>query len=315
MIQLPRPDTLGIDIHLPEGIGRWRDVYLAGFLQQLIVFLVLAAGLYLFARIARQLVSQQIPDVNKRHTIRKAISYSYGLLLLLVAVALFADALVGFGTLVAVVLAGVAIALQDVLKSFVGWLYVSGRTGVQVGSRIEVDGVVGDVIDIGVFKTTLLEIGNLVFGRQSTGRLVTVPNSKMISDNVFMSTTSNPFVWQEIRLFVTFESDWQRAEAILREIVNEIHEEIAPELARGFEKLERRYAFKYGTLTPIVYVSIAEFGVELDLRFLIPVRRRRGSVDRVSRRILEALAAEPNVRIAYPTYRVYRRGEEGGSGS
>jgi small-conductance mechanosensitive channel len=313
MTQLPLPDTARLDINVPDMIGRWRDLYVHGFLQQLLVFIALAAGLYLVARIVRRLITQQVPDVNHRHTLRKWVGYAYVLLLFLVAVALFADALTGLGTIIAVVLAGVAIALQDVLKSVVGWLYLSGRTGVQVGSRVEVDGTIGDVIDIGIFKTTVLEIGNLVYGRQSTGRLVTIPNSRMISTNVFMSTAYNPFVWQEVRIAVTFESDWKRAEEILREIAVEIHEEIAPELAQGFQKLERRYAFKYGALTPIVYVSIGERGVDLDLRFLIPVRRRRGSVDRVTRRILDAFAAEPNVRIAYPTYRVYRAGEGGGA--
>jgi len=309
MRQLPRLDTAAVDIQLPEQIGRWRDLYVHGLVQQLLLFLLLATALYLVARVARQLVLQQVPDVNKRHVLRQWITYGFWLLLLIVAVALFADALTGLGTIIAVVLAGVAIALQDVLKSVVGWLYISGRTGVQVGSRIEVDGVIGDVIDTGVFKTTVLEIGNLVYGRQSTGRLVTIPNSRMIAANVFMSTPYNPFVWQEIRIVVTFESDWQRAEEILRDIAREIHDEVAPELAEGFQKLERRYAFKYGTLTPIVYVALADHGVELDLRFLIPVRRRRGSVDRVTRRILAALDAEPNVELAYPTYRVFQAGE------
>jgi small-conductance mechanosensitive channel len=309
MRQIPRIDTLNVDIDLPDQLERWRAVYVHGFVQQLLLFLVIAIGLYLLARVARKLITHQVADINQRHMLRKWVGYAYGLLLFLMGVALFADALAGLGTIIAVVLAGVAIALQDVLKSVVGWLYISGRTGVEVGSRIEVDGVVGDVIDIGFFKTTVLEIGNLVYGRQSTGRLVTIPNSRMISSNVFMSTVSNPFVWQEVRVVVTFESDWERAEAILREIATEIHTEIAPELAKGFKKLEKRYAFKYGTLTPIVYVSLAENGVLLDLRFLIPVRRRRGSVDRVTRRILTALAAEPNVRIAYPTYRMYRAGE------
>lgn len=312
---LPTPDTLGLDIHLPEPIERWRSLYLTDLTQQLVVFVVLALVLYLLARVARQIVSQQVPDVNRRHRLRKWIGYAYGVLLALFAVALFADALAGFGTLVAVVLAGIAIALQDVLKSIVGWLYISGRTGVRVGSRIEVDGVVGDVIDIGFFKTTLLEIGNLVYGRQSTGRLVTVPNSKMLAGNVFLSTTENPFVWQEIRLVVTFESDWERAATILREIADEIHAEIAPELERGFRDLERRYAFKYGTLTPIVYTSIVEDGVALDLRFLIPVRRRRGSVDRVSRRILHAFAAEPQIRFAHRAHRLYPAGEPAASES
>ncbi len=307
---LPGGDTAAIEIHLPSALERWRDAYLQDASEKLIVFLVLALLFYLLARLARQVIARNIEDVNRRHILRKSVGYGYAILLVLTVVALFADALAGLGTIVAVVLAGVAIALQDILKSVVGWLYISTRSGVQVGSRIEVEGVIGDVIDIGVLKTTVLEVGNLVYGRQSTGRLVTIPNSRMVSSSVFLSAAYNPFVWQEIQVVVTFESNWQRAEGILREIAEEMHAEIAPELERGFKKLERRFAFKYGTITPIVYVSLDERGVALTLRFLTPVRRRRGSVDRVTRRMLAAFAEDPEVELAYPTYRVYRLGEE-----
>jgi small-conductance mechanosensitive channel len=308
MIQLPLPgaDTGRIAVPLPEEFERWRDIYLHSVTQKLIVFLALALLFYAVSRIARQQVGAQIEDVNRRHILRKWVKYSYVTLLALTAIALFADALAGFGTILAVVLAGIAVALQDVLKSIVGWFYISTRAGVQVGSRIEVDGVTGDVIDIGVLKTTMLEVGNLVYGRQSTGRLVTIPNYLMLSDSVFAAAADIPFVWQEIKLEVTFESDWERAEAVMREIANEHHAELAPDLERGFHRLERRFAFKYGTLTPIVYVTIAASGVELTLRFLTHVRRRRGGVDRMSRRILAAFAREPDVELAYPTYRIFR---------
>jgi small-conductance mechanosensitive channel len=312
MIQSPIPapvDTALRRVNLPDDFERWRDVYLQDAGEKLVVFLLLAILFYVAAHLARRFATQNIEDVNRRHILRKWISYGYVALLLLTVVALFADALAGLGTLVAVVLAGIAIALQDILKSVVGWMYISTRSGVQVGSRIEVEGVVGDVVDIGVLKTTVLEVGNLVYGRQSTGRLVTIPNSRMIASSVFLSAAYNPFVWQEVQVVVTFESDWQRAETILREIAAELHAEIAGEVERGFKKLEARFAFKYGTITPIVYASLGENGVQLTVRFLCHVRRRRGSVDRVTRRLLAAFAAEPNVRIAYPTYRVYRRGE------
>lgn len=311
MIQFPFPPVDTIQAQLPTALERWRGISVAVLAEKLVLFVVLAVLFYAMAYLARRLVRANIEDVNRRHIIRKWISYGYAVLLVLTGVALFADALTGLGTILAVILAGVAIALQDILKSVVGWMYISTRSGVQVGSRVEVEGVIGDVIDIGVLKTTMLEVGNLVFGRQSTGRLVTIPNSKMISASVFLSAADNPFVWQEVQLVLSFESDWQRAEAILREIAEEMHAEIAPELERGFHKLERRFAFKYGTITPIVYASLEERGVALTLRFLTHVRRRRGSVDRVTRRVLTALAAEPNVRIAYPTYRIYRKkGEE-----
>jgi small-conductance mechanosensitive channel len=306
VIQTPLPtgDTLRIDLPIPSALERWRDVYLHTSIEKLVVFVVFAVLLYLLTRLARRAIGNNIEDINRRHALRKWVMYSYAVLLILVAIALFADWLTGLGTILALLVAGIAVALQDVLKSVVGWLYLSGRAGVEVGSRIEVDGIIGDVIDIGVLKTTMLEVGGaLVFGRQSTGRLVTVPNYRMLSEAVLIAPASSPFVWQEVKLTVTFESDWRRAEEILREIGAEIHADVAPQLEHGFRQLERRYAFKYGALTPIVYVSLGESGVELTLRFLVHLRRRRGMTDLVSRRILQTLREESGIRIAYVTYR------------
>jgi small-conductance mechanosensitive channel len=273
---------------------------------------VMAVLVYLLTRVVRRLLRNHIEDVNRRHIFQKYVRYFAATLLLVSGAALFADSLAGLGTVLALLLAGVAVALQDVLKSVVGWLYVSGRSGIEVGSRIQVSGVEGDVVDIGVLKTTVLEVGNLVYGRQSTGRLVTIPNYRLLSENVHFQGTTNPWLWQEVRVTITFESNWQRAEEVLRQAGEEMHAELAPQLGAGFHRLEQRYAFKYGTLTPIVYLMISGTGVEMTLRFLTAVRRHRGSIDRVSRRILTLLSQEPSVELAHPTYRMFRRGEEGG---
>lgn len=311
-MQLPlpqNPDTLTVP--LPAAFEQWRDLYLHGAFQKAIAFLVVAVLVLIVARVARRQVLTSIDDVNRRHSLRKLIGYAAGVLIFLFGVALFADFLGGLGTVLAVLLAGIAIALQDILRSVVGWVYISSRrSGIEIGTRLEVSGVTGDVIDIGLLKTTVMEVGNLVFGLQSTGRLVTIPNNRMVAEAVIVSGDANPFVWHEVKVGFTFESDWRRAEEILRAAGEELHAEIAPELDAAFRRMERRFAFKYGTLTPIVYATLAERGVELALRYLTPVRRRRGSEDRVVRHVLEAVAAEPSVAFAYPTYRAFRRGED-----
>lgn len=308
----PQPDSLTVP--LPAAFEQWRDLYLHGAFQKVVAFVLVAVLLLIVARIARRHVSANIQDVNRRHSLRKLVGYATGALIFLFGVALFADFLSGLGTVLAVLLAGIAIALGDMLRSIVGWLYLSSRrSGISVGTRVEVSGFTGDIIDIGVLKTTVMEVGKMVYGLQSTGRLVTLPNNRMVAEAVIFSGEANPFVWHEVKIAVTFESDWRRAEEILREAGHELHAEIAPELAAAFARMERRYAFKYGTLTPIVYVTLAEHGVELVLRYLTPVRRRRGSEDRVVRHLLTAVAADPAVEFAYPTYRVFRPGREGGA--
>ena len=309
-LPIPQPDSLAVPI--PQTFERWRDLYLHDLGAKLLAFLVMAVLVYAVTRVVRRLIRDNFEDINRSHILQKYSSYAAAFLLFLSGVALFADSLQGFGTVLAVLLAGIAVALQDVLKSVVGWVYISGRSGLEVGSRIEVGGVTGDVVDIGVLKTTVLEVGTLVYGRQSSGRLVTITNYRLLSDHVHFQGSANPWAWQEVRVTITFESDWKRAEGLMREIGEEVHAELGTELEAGFRLLERRYAFKYGTLTPIVYVTISGTGVELTLRFLTAVRRYRGTVDRVSRQILSAFAAEPSVELAHPTYRVFRRGEAGG---
>jgi small-conductance mechanosensitive channel len=307
LIQIPQPgaDPPTIEIPLPTAFETWRDLYLQSALEKSLVFLLCAILLYSVTRLIRRAITANIEDVNRRHQLRTWVNYGYATLLLLVALAMFGNWLAGLGTILALMVAGIAVALQDVLKSVVGWFYLSGRAGVEVGSRIEVDGIVGDVIDIGVLKTTMLEVGGpLLFGRQSTGRLVTVPNYRMLAGAVLIAPAAAPYVWHEVRVNVAFDSDWRRAEEILRGIGAEIDRRVAPDVERGFRQLDRRYAIKHGTTTSIVYVTIGPSGVELTLRFLVNVRGRRGTVDFASRQVLERFAAEPAIRFAYTTYRV-----------
>ncbi|CAN5215559.1 hypothetical protein BH24GEM2_BH24GEM2_00350 [soil metagenome] len=307
MIQLPvlPPDATSFRVPLPSSMEHWQSLG-----EKLFLFAAVALVLHLLVRLAHRQADVFVEDPVRRHTVRKWVGYGYIAVLGLVSLGLFSSALARLGTILALLLAGLAVALQDVLKSVVAWLYISSRSGLRIGDRVEVNGVTGDVIDIGVLKTSLLEVGNLVYGLQSTGRVVTVPNYSMLSSNVFSDTITNPFVWQEIRVVVTFESDWQRADLLLREIIEAHHEQISDELERGFRAMEQRYAFRSGTLTPIVYVSIAAHGVDLTLRFLTHSQRRRASIDRVTRQVLQALEQDPGIEVAYPTYRILRLGDE-----
>ncbi|MGD8866560.1 MAG: mechanosensitive ion channel family protein [Gemmatimonadales bacterium] len=291
----------------------WDAVTTGGVIDELIVLLLVAGSLYALSRFIRRGIESHIEDINKRHQLRKFVTYIFWIALITVGVTLFAErlALTDISTILGLIAAAVTIALADVVRSLAGWIYVNSRRGIEIGSRVEVDGVMGDVIDIGMLKTTLLEVGKpLVHALQSTGRIVTVPNSVFLNKNVVASATVNPLVWQEIQILVTFESDWRRAREIMQDVANEQYEEIVPDLKAGFAKLEREFAYRLGSTAPIVYTEIADSGVLLTLRNLTPVRRRRSMTDRISVEILDRFANEPSIEFAYPTYRVYRLGEE-----
>jgi small-conductance mechanosensitive channel len=300
---------------LPQALDRvWSALTSGGVLEQLLILFLVGAALFALSRVLRRGIDAHIEEVNRRHQLRKIVTYAFWIAIAIAAVTLFAErlALADIGTVLGLIAAAVTIALADVVRSLAGWIYISSRRGVEIGSRVEVEGIEGDVIDIGLLKTTLLEVGEpLVHGLQSTGRIVTVPNSLFLMGKVLASASVNPLVWQEIQVLVTFESDWKRAREMIQAIADEGYEKIVPDLKASFENLERRYAFRLGSTAPIVYTEIADSGVLLTLRYLTPVRRRRSSVDHISGRILDSFAEEPNVEFAYPTYRVYRLREEG----
>lgn len=271
-----------------------------------VVAVVAVAVAYALYRLLARRISAQVADAEKRHRYRKRASYTIAFFLVLVLGVVFLETLRELGTLLGFIGAGLAIALREYLASFLAWFYIVGQRSVSLGSRIEVDGVRGDVIDIGVFKLTLIEIRGEGMGEQSSGRLVTVPNFKVLTDPVFHFTTGTPYVWDEIEFTVTFESDWEKARGIVEEVGREVYEPHREEIESGFRRLEQAYAFRYGVTTPIVYTSIGASGIALKLRYLSHVRRRRGDRDRISREILRRFRAEPSIEFAYPTSRVYR---------
>lgn len=278
--------------------GRW-----------IVALLVLLAAWILY-RIAARQIGEQVGDAEKRHRYRKRVSYTIAAAVVLVLSIAFFDAVRELGTVLGFIGAGLAIALREYLASFLAWFYILGQRNIALGSRIEIgspNGVRGDVIDIGVFKLTLVEVRGEGIGEQSSGRLVTIPNFKVLTDPVYHFTAGSPFVWDEIDFTITFESDWERAKSILRAIAEEIYEPHAEEIETGFRQLESAYAFRYGITTPIVYVSIGASGVNLRLRYLSHVRQRRGNRDTICREVLKRFEAEKErVELAYPTSRVYR---------
>ena len=270
-----------------------------------IAALVLLAGAVLAYQVLTRQISSHVADAEKRHLYRKRAGYVVALFVVLVLAVAFFEEIRRLGTVLGFLGAGLAIALREYVASFLAWFYIMGQRNITLGSRIEVAGVRGDVIDIGVLKLTLVEVRGEGLGEQSSGRLVTLPNFKVLTDPVYHFTLGSPYVWDEMEFSVTFESDWGKARELLERIGQEVFEPHREEIEAGFHQLEHDYAFRYGVTTPIVYTSVGSNGVQLKLRYLTHVRQRRNNRDQISRRVLELFAAE-GIEMAYTTTRTYR---------
>ena len=216
------------------------------------------------------------------------------------------------GTFLGLVSAGVAIALSDVLVDIAGWLILITKPPFEVGDRIQIGEHSGDVVDISVLHFHMLEIGNWVDSDQSTGRLVQVPNSKILTDPIANYTSGFPFLWHEMPVVVTFESDWCKAKTKLHEMVTEASAEMSESAAEFLRKRPSRMLIQYPVVSATVYTSVLDHGICLSMRFLTDPKRRRAFDEILWEGVLNMVADEPGIDLAYPTQRFVMPGQEDG---
>lgn len=281
--------------------------YFLNIIYTILVFLVI----YLLASIARRLINRHVHNLKRRHRMRKISFYTCGAFLIVALLEIWTSALPSFTTIISFVGAGLALALHEVVLCFAGWLLINIKKPYEVGERIEVNNIKGDVIDIGVFQTFMIEVGNWVAADQSTGRIISLPNSSVFRHAVYNYTKEFPFIWNELSVLVTFESNWQKAHDLILTTAQENVDEIQNKMNTLIERMSYRYLVHYNKLTPVVYTKIADCGVLLTLRYLTDAKKRRTSENEISRAILESFGKERDIDFAYPTTRFYDNIKEG----
>jgi len=306
MNELLQSTTAWIHEHLGLGTGQLGDIVLT-----LVVW-----GLVVGARIAfGHMIEHRMPDVQRRYIVKKTLNYVLGFIFFGTTIVIWFGGLTGWSAYLGLVSAGLAIALQDPLVNLAGWIFISVRKPFVVGDRIEIGGHRGDVIDLRLFQFSLIEIGNWVDADQSTGRIIHVPNGWVFKQTTANYTAGFKFIWDEISVMVTFESDWRRAKEILSGVAAKhtvIKDEEASEEVR---RASRKYMIFFQHLTPIVWTSVADSGVVLTMRYICEPRRRRGTETAIWEDILTAFGGENAVDFAYPTTRFYANPTEGKAGA
>ena len=271
---------------------------------------LIASGLGLFLVLilrlmAIRLVNDQIDDPRVRYTWRKSISYGSLIISLFLVIGPWLPAIGNISTFLGIITAGLTVALREPIVDFVGWIFLLWRQPFQVGDRIEIGDHAGDVIDVRMFQFTLMEIGNWVEADQSTGRVIHVPNSRVFQTAIANYSKGFQYIWNEIPVLITFESDWEKAKSILTAIANDHPEQLSKVAQERVEQAAKKYLIFYSKLTPIVYTSVKESGVLLTTRYLCEPRRRRSTEQEKWEAILKAFAQEDDIQFAYPTQRLY----------
>ncbi|MBT1073977.1 mechanosensitive ion channel family protein [Geobacter grbiciae] len=284
--------------------------------EKLITSLTGISVLWLLRWLILKMVWRRTESFRVRYQWRKLSNYVAVAFAVLLLGRVWFEEFQSVATFLGLLSAGVAIALKDPLVNVAGWLFILWRRPFDVGDRIQIGGHAGDVIDLRVFQFTLMEIGNWVHADQSTGRIVHVPNGKVFVDPQINYTRGwFDYIWNEIAVLVTFESDWKGAKEILRKIATDHAADLTGDAERKMELSSREFMIFPPTLTPTVYTSVEESGVLLTLRYLCEPRWRRESTQEIWEAILERFAERTNIDFAYPTRRYYDNVTEGKSGA
>ena len=270
----------------------------------LITSMIVILAIFAIRRALLAVVHRRVQDSAIRYRWGKATA-SVAFVITLVALwMIWFTAMRSLGTFLGLLSAGLAIALKDMVADLAGWLFIVWRRPFDLGDRIQVGPHAGDVVDRRIFQFTIMEIGNWISADQSTGRLIHIPNAKLFTEPLANYIAGFPYLWNELPVMVTFESDWRRAKEIIAQVADDIMIDLEAEKNSADQREQRFLLINYRKLTPIVYTSVEDSGILLTLRYLCRPRERRGTSSEIWERILGAIEAEPAIALAYPTQRI-----------
>jgi small-conductance mechanosensitive channel len=282
------------------GLSQWQaDIVKSVVLIALVVVLLVAV---------RMVVGRRIKDAQRRYYLNHSLSILTVFVVLIGLLVIFVRDLAHLATGLGVAVAGLAIALQEMISSFFAWFVIQGPRGYRVRDWIRIGDHYGEVLDIGLMVTTLGQVSAIdprgETGGSWTGGLTVIANSAIFKQPIVNFTRGYPFVWCSLTYTVTYESDWQQAEALMLETARD--KEIAATAQQARKKIESMtsdFAIRVRSTEPVVRIRAGASGIELTLRFLAHPRRRRLLMDKVNRQILDAVNRADTVDFAYRTMR------------
>ncbi|MBI1923036.1 mechanosensitive ion channel [Candidatus Poribacteria bacterium] len=282
---------------------------------KLFTSIVIILIIWLLRWLVLTIVWQRTEDIRVRYRWRKTSNaVAVGLGAFLVGREWF-QGFQSIATFLGLLSAGLAIALKDLVTGVAGWFFIVWRRPFSLGDRVQIGVHTGDVIDIGIFKFTLLEVGNWVDEDQSTGRILHIPNGMALTEVIANYSRGFQYIWNELPILITFESNWEKAKGILHSIVAEHAEHLSQEAEKNLKEASRKFMIFYAVLTPTVYTAVKDSGVLLTIRYLCEPRHRRDSAEAIWEDILREFARCDDIDFAYPTQRFYNNRFEGKSGT
>jgi small-conductance mechanosensitive channel len=283
--------------------------------RKLLFTVILLAGLYLLSKLLRA-ISHAVGGTRQKTAFwaRQGVSLTTFVLGVAGFVSIWFDNPARLATGAGLVGAGLAFALQKVVTSFAGYFVILRGNTFNVGDRIKMGSVRGDVIALNFIQTVIMEMGEppsvqeedpgmWVRSRQYSGRIVTVSNAQIFEEPVYNYSRDFQYIWEEMHVPISFRDDRNKAEQIILDAVSRHTEDIGNLAQPELDRLKERFFIEAADTKPRVYMRITDNWVELAVRFLCGTHDVRGLKDKISRDILRELGAA-GIGIASGTYEI-----------
>jgi small-conductance mechanosensitive channel len=196
--------------------------------------------------------------------------------------------------------AGIVVALQDVIAGVAGWFAIGLSRLYSVGDRIQIADIKGDVIDISILRTTLIETGHSVSRDLYSGRVARITNSTGLKGHVFNYSQGFPFVWDEIKIQLSSSSDHDLARELFLSVGREIVKDYLPEARRSWQRVTDNYRIENSQLEPTVMLSVMGGNLEFSLNYIVDYARRDMMKDRAFTNIVDRVVRSDG-RLKWPT--------------
>lgn len=245
----------------------------------------------------------KIKDNDNRYRAKKFSGFIGFLLFIILVTIVFNDKLGGLTVAFGVAGAGVAFSLQELIASIAGWILIMFGGFYKSGDRVQFGGIKGDVMDIGVLRTTIMEIGQWVDGDLYTGRIVLVANSFVFKEPVFNYSGDFPFLWDEIKIPIQYGSNYSKAKTILMTIGKEVAGDLTSKSTEKWHLMQDKFRLEEAQTEPMVSLIANDNWVEFTLRYVVNYKKRRITKSTLFTRILEDIeSTNGEIKFASATF-------------
>ena len=279
--------------------------------NKIISTLLVVIFLFLIQKLILKIAHDNVQEHTLRYIWQKSLVYISVALAIVIVGIIWLDDYKDLSIVLGFLSAGLVIALKDLIVDITGCLFILWRQPFDLGDRIQIGEHKGDVVDIRFFQFSILEIGNWVEAEQFTGRIVHIPNGKIFTELVFNYNRGFKFIWDEIPVLITNESDWKKAKNILQKITEKYTSHTIEKAKEDLSETSKKFFINITSVDPAIYTKIESFGTSLTLRYLCLPHERRSTHELISEAILEEFERHEDIDFAYPTHRIYSHLLEG----